>query len=69
MPAESPCLDGSHDKRQLAAGGVTAENQDQAMRRRDVTIARAIIDRHVMPEWRASEEASRALEELAQDVV
>jgi hypothetical protein len=63
------CLDDSERiKRQLADGGVTVENQDLMARQRDVAAAQAIIDKHVLPEWRASEAAPRALEDMAQDI-
>jgi hypothetical protein len=38
------------------------------MRSRDVTAAQAIIDKHVLPEWWASEQAPQALRTLAQDI-
>jgi hypothetical protein len=60
------CLDDiEHIKRQLADGGVTIENQDLVMRQRDVAAAQAVIGKHVLPEWRASEAAPRALEAMA----
>jgi len=35
---------------------------------RDVEAARAIIGRHVLPEWHASEQAPRVFEALAQEI-
>jgi hypothetical protein len=65
---DRPALPGRHCKRQLVDGGVTIENQDLIMRQRDVAAAQAIIDKHVLPEWRASEAAPRSLEAMAQDI-
>jgi hypothetical protein len=56
-------------RRQIAAdGGVTPENQETALRQRDLATAQTLIARHVLPEWLASEEAPRRLGGLAQDV-
>jgi len=55
-------------RQQLADGGVTPENQERALRGRDVAAAQAIIGRHVLPEWHGSEQAPRTLEALAQDI-
>jgi hypothetical protein len=63
------CLDDiEHIKRQLADGGVTFENQDLVLRQREVAAAQAIIAKHVLPEWRMSAGAPRALEGMAQDI-
>jgi hypothetical protein len=63
------CLDDiEHIKRQLADGGVTIENQDLVMRQHDVAAAQAIINKHVLPEWRALRETPRALEAMVQDI-
>jgi len=47
-------------KRQLADGGVTTENQERGLRSRDVEAVQAIVGKHVLPEWHATEQAPRA---------
>jgi len=55
-------------KRQLADGGITPENQEGALRSRDVEAAQAIVGEHVLPEWHASVQAPRAFQVLAQEI-
>jgi len=63
------CLEDAQDIRhQIDAGGVTPEQQADMLRQRDVATAQAIIDKHIPPGWRASEEAPRILEALAHDI-
>ena len=63
------CLDDIENiRQQIAASGVTPEHQANVLRQRDVVAAQAIIARHVLPEWLASEQAPHALEGMAQDI-
>jgi hypothetical protein len=63
------CLEDIIDiKEQIAAGGVTSEKQARAVRFRDVKTAHRIVSAHILPEWRASEEAPQAMEALAQAI-
>jgi hypothetical protein len=55
-------------KDQLAAGGVTAEDQAQVVRSRDVEAAQKIIAAYLLPEWRASEKAPQAMEAMARAI-
>jgi hypothetical protein len=55
-------------QRLLYAGGVSPEHEADVLRQRDVAAAQAIIGRHVLPEWRASEQTPRVLEAMAQDI-
>ena len=38
------------------------------MREHDVAAAQAVIGRHVLPEWRASDEAPHVFEAMARDI-
>jgi hypothetical protein len=63
------CLEDIEDiMRQLAASGVTVQNQARAIRSRDVETAQRVVAAHLLPEWRASEEAPQAMEALAQAI-
>ena len=63
------CLEDIDDiKEQIAAGGVTAEDQARLERSQDVETAQRIIAAHLLPEWRASEKAPQAMEAMAQAI-
>jgi hypothetical protein len=55
-------------KEHLATGGATAEDQARAVRSRDVETAQRIVAVHLLPEWRASENAPQAMEAMAQAI-
>ena len=67
--AERSLIEIENIRRQIAAdGGVTPGNGATALHQRDLATAQALIARHVLPEWIASEQAPRLLGELAQDI-
>jgi hypothetical protein len=70
-PAEMArlCEENAEDIRRQLAVGATPENQARAVRSRDVEIAQLTVAAHLLPEWRASDNAPQAMEGLAQATV
>jgi hypothetical protein len=48
--------------------GLTPEDHSLVLREHNVAVAQAIIGRHALPEWRASEHALYVLEAMAQEI-
>jgi hypothetical protein len=63
------CLDDIENiRKRIEAGGTMPDDRAHVSRQRDVATAQAIIARHVLPEWLASEQAPHALEGMSQDI-
>jgi hypothetical protein len=65
---ERRCSDDAEDiRRKISGAGVTVEDQDLAVRQRDLTTAQAIIDRHQIMHGIPVEDVLAAREAMARD--
>jgi hypothetical protein len=66
---ERRCSDDAEDiRRKISGAGVTVEDQDLALRQRDLTTAQAIIDRHQIMHGIPVEDVPTAREAMARDI-
>jgi hypothetical protein len=58
----------AHLKAELMDYGLMPEDHALAPHQHDVAVAQAIIGRHMLPEWRAFEQAPHMLDAMAQEI-